>query len=82
MEKGVDINIATDMLSGAYSDAYDTAILITGDGDFAPAVETVKTRGKHVENAYFKEGHSRHLRQTCDKFILLDDSILKECFLP
>ena len=81
VEKGVDINIAVDMLSAAYSDAYDTAILITSDGDFVSAVEAVKDRGKHVENAYFKKGQSRHLRQTCDKFFLLNECTLRECFL-
>lgn len=32
------------------------------NGDFVPAVKAVQTFGKHVENYYFKTGHSWHLR--------------------
>ncbi|MBU4149805.1 MAG: NYN domain-containing protein, partial [Candidatus Omnitrophica bacterium] len=33
VEKGVDIDLATDMLRLAYNNAYDTAIIVTADGD-------------------------------------------------
>lgn len=78
-EKGVDIQIASDMLKLAYNDAYDTGILISGDGDFVAAVEGVKDLGKHVENSYFKKGCSNYLSETCDKFILLDSNIIDSC---
>ncbi len=58
IEKGVDILLAVDMLKYAYDDLYDTAILVSGDGDFAAAVNAVKDRGKHVEHAYFKDAPS------------------------
>lgn len=51
VEKGVDIAIAIDLLDLAYHNTYDTAILITGDGDFSKAVEIIQRMGKHVENA-------------------------------
>jgi len=81
VEKGVDVTIATDMLRRAYSNAYDTAILVSGDADLVPAVEGVKDIGKHVENAFIYAGHSRHLRQTCDRFILLDEAMMEQCWL-
>jgi uncharacterized protein (TIGR00288 family) len=76
--KGDDINIAVDMVKGAYNDAYDTVILVSGDGDFVPALRAVKEKGKRVENAYFKSGHSSFLRQECDRSIKMDDFI-NEC---
>jgi len=76
--KGDDIHIAVDMVKFAYNDAYDTAILVSGDGDFYPAIKVVKDRGKRVENAYFKASHSFLLRQECDKSIEMD-SFIKEC---
>lgn len=75
-EKGVDIAIASDMLRLAYNNSYDTAILITGDGDFVPALEGVQDLGKHTENAYFQKGSSLYLREVCDRFILLDSSLI------
>ena len=69
--KGDDIHIAVDMVKLAYNDAYDTAILISSDGDFVPAIKAVKEKGKKVENIGFKNKFSWHLKQTCDRFILL-----------
>ncbi|MFN7065903.1 MAG: NYN domain-containing protein [Aquificaceae bacterium] len=73
VEKEVDIMLATDMLSMAYMDVFDTAILISGDSDFSYTVEEVQRIGKRVENATFKRISSYHLRKVCDRFVLLDD---------
>jgi len=48
-EKGVDVQIAVDLLVGAYEDLYDTAVLISSDTDLIPAMEKVKKLGKEVE---------------------------------
>lgn len=79
VEKGVDIDLAADMMRLAYNNAYDTAIIITGDGDFVSAVKGVKDMGKHVENANFKDGKGYYIRTACDKFISLDKRFLKSC---
>jgi uncharacterized LabA/DUF88 family protein len=73
LEKEVDIMLATDMLSLAYKNAYDTAILVTGDSDFSYTVEEIQSLGKRVENASFKSTSSYLLRKVCDRFTLLDD---------
>ena len=73
VEKGVDVKLAVDMLN--FSSIYDTAILVSGDGDFEYAIYGAKNMGKHVENAYFSSGHSDQLKQSCDKFILLDELV-------
>jgi len=52
-EKGVDVNLAVDMLTGAFLDSYDTAILVSSDGDFRPLVEAVRGFGKRVEYLFF-----------------------------
>lgn len=43
-EKMTDVNIATRLLADAFDDRYDTALLVSGDSDLAPAVEEVKRR--------------------------------------
>lgn len=80
VEKGVDIFMAVDMLKYAYSNNYDTAIVVTGDGDFAEAVQAVKDVGKHVEHAYFRDS-SDALKDASDKFILLERELLDKCLL-
>jgi uncharacterized LabA/DUF88 family protein len=79
VEKGVDTSIVVDMLSMAYKNIYDTAILVSGDGDFAGALEAIKELGKHAEVAY--TSYSYHLRQACDKYVLLTHGYLKDCFV-
>ena len=51
--KGVDISLTKDMLSHAFLDHYEDAILIAGDGDYAPLVNEVKRRGKRVYLWFF-----------------------------
>jgi uncharacterized LabA/DUF88 family protein len=80
VEKGVDICLAIDMLDLAYHGIYDTAIIISGDGDFSKAVEVVQRMGKHVENASTKSCLSYHLQTTCDKTIVLDAEFLTGCW--
>ncbi|MDO8528708.1 MAG: NYN domain-containing protein [Nanoarchaeota archaeon] len=63
-----DIHITVDMVKLAYNDAYDTAILVSTDGDFIPAINTVKERGKIVENIGFENKFSWHLKQKSDRF--------------
>jgi len=76
-EKGVDIRIATDMLQ--YADIYDTAILVTGDGDFAYLVCAVQNKGKQVINAIGTQFQSQQLRQVCDEMIVIDRQLVESC---
>ncbi|MDW8095608.1 MAG: NYN domain-containing protein [Aquificaceae bacterium] len=73
IEKEVDIMLATDMLSMAYMNVFDTVVLVSGDSDFSYTVEEVQRIGKRVENATFKKTSSYQLRKICDRFLLLDD---------
>jgi hypothetical protein len=53
MEKGVDTRIVTDMISFAWQDAYDVAVLASSDADLIPAVQFVQQKGKRVIQAGF-----------------------------
>ncbi len=78
-EKGVDVKIATDMVSLAYADEYDVAILVSGDGDLVPAVREIRRLGRVVENAMPKSHRSWHLLQESSKFLTIDDTIFRSC---
>jgi len=54
IEKKVDIKIAIDVISLAFEDAYDIAVLVTGDGDFLPVGKKVKEMDKKGEKRAFK----------------------------
>ena len=72
VEKGVDIMLATDILQYAWQDLYDIAVLISGDGDFAYALQAVKNIGKHVEIMAFPSNLSYELTQCADIVNVLD----------
>ena len=75
-----DIHMAVDMVECAGENKFDTAIVVSGDGDFVPAVEAVKRKGKKVENVYFKGSSSRNLKGHCHKSLELKREILDSCF--
>ena len=66
VEKGVDIMLATDLLRLAWDNLYDEAVVVSGDGDFAYAVQATKDMGKHVEVAAFTANLSAELAQVAD----------------
>lgn len=75
--KGDDVHLAVDLVSGAYENLYDTAIILSGDEDFVPAIQKVQKLGKKVINAYFKSTSSNYLKHICDESIFMD-KITKE----
>lgn len=75
-----DINMAVDMVDGSADDKFDVAVLVSGDGDFFPAVRSVKRRGKNVKNVYFNRSSSRSLKNHCDNSIPLTREILNDFF--
>ncbi len=48
-EKGVDVQIAVDILIGAYENLYDTLILVSSDTDLIPALAKARSMNKKVE---------------------------------
>lgn len=52
-EKGVDVRMATDMISLAWVDNYDIAVLVSSDRDFVPVAEFLETRGVKVIHGAF-----------------------------
>jgi uncharacterized LabA/DUF88 family protein len=62
-EKEVDTTLVADMLRLAAVDAFDVAVLVSGDRDHAPAVEGVRLLGKQVYVATWgKHGLANRLR--------------------
>jgi len=66
VEKGVDVMLATDLVTNAYNDHYDTAVVVSGDADFYPALQAVKDVGKHIEVAAFDMNLSSESARVAD----------------
>ena len=80
-EKGVDILLATDMITHGFKNNYDVTILVAGDNDYVGALQAVKDNGKNVEVALFgKERTSFQLRKVADKVIDINKRLLGKCW--
>lgn len=80
-EKAVDVKLATDLIK--LKDIYDVAIIVSGDQDYVPAVDTIKDYGKHVVNVAFLTsennllpGGARRLNQATDSSFLISHTDL------
>ncbi len=74
--KGDDVHLAVDLVSRAYDNLYDVAIIVSGDADFVPAIRIAQKKGKKVINAFFPKSSSYILRNCCNGSINLKKSLL------
>jgi len=83
VQKGVDTRIAIDMVGLALLDAYDVAILVSGDADLAEAVNFIKEHThKYVENACIMwQGWAKNLREAADVRTRLTEEFLSDCWV-
>lgn len=70
-EKGTDVNIAVDMVSLAYMNAYDEAVLVSGDSDYEGAIHTVKNIGKNIVVCTVQDQRAGYLKDLCDDSMYL-----------
>ncbi len=66
-----DVGMAVDAIK--HAGKVDAIILATGDGDFVPLVEYVKSQGCQVEGISFGRSSSSRFREVLDDFIDLDE---------
>lgn len=67
-----DVGLAVDAIK--HASKVDAIVLATGDGDFVPLVEYVRSQGCQVECISFGKSSSARLRDCVDDFIDMDDS--------
>lgn len=67
-----DVGLAIDAIK--HSQKVDAIVLATGDGDFIPLVEYVRSQGCQVECISFGKSSSGRLRECVDDFIDMDDT--------
>lgn len=78
-EKGTDINLAVNMLSKGYQNAYDVAILVSGDTDYIPVIRELHHLGKIVILASLPNQNIKKYDEYRDAHITIDMELLKKC---
>jgi uncharacterized LabA/DUF88 family protein len=83
-EKETDVNIATAIIEDAVLDAYDTALLVTGDSDLRPAVAAVKRLHpeKRVVALFPPRRSSADLKRIVDGYTSIGQDKIRRAQLP
>jgi len=82
VQKMVDVMIAVDLVRLTFGGKMDTAILLTGDSDFIPAIEVAKDAGVLVRLMYSDSPWrmmSSRLKDAVDDYQMLTDDIISRC---
>lgn len=65
-EKGSDTALTTDLIASAAKDSFDVAIIVSNDGDYAPAAKMIKEiYNKQIEVVYFPNNRPFVMEQYC-----------------
>ena len=78
--------LTVDLMRMAWSRQIDTAILVTGDSDFIPAIESAKDAGlliiHYYRDCFDPQGRPMtrtidELRKVCDECYVIDDDLVE-----
>ena len=83
-EKMTDVNIAVELLGDAQDDAFDTAVVVSGDGDLGGPVRAVRQRypDKRVVIAFPPRRHSVALRNVATGGFTIGRDVFRDSQLP
>lgn len=83
-EKKTDVNIAVRLLDDAYDDRFDAAIVISGDSDLVPPIESIRNRfpEKRLLVAFPPKRHSNELKKVADAAFRISESTIRPNRLP
>jgi len=73
-EKCVDVRLACDLVT--LREAYDTAIIVSGDQDYVPAAQILKDAGRTVVNVAFEKRNGTLLPGGARRLNIVTDSSL------
>lgn len=77
-EKGVDVQIAVDIVRGAIKNEYNICYLISSDTDLLPAIKDAIAEGKKIIYVAFEKYVSRALLKNCSSTIILKKADIQE----
>ena len=64
--------ITTELLTHAFKDNYDVAVIVGGDQDYIVALKEVKREGKRIVLACFENSFVNEIQNIADESIFID----------
>lgn len=78
-EKGTDVNLATHLITKGFLNAYDTAVVLSGDTDYIAVMDILNTIGKSVVIVGIQGQNLYQFKHHSDAQLLLDDTLFQRC---
>lgn len=78
-EKGTDINMGAHLVAKGFLNAYDVAVIMSGDSDYIPVLDILNTIGKVTVVVGIQGQNMTKLRNNADDMILLDKTFFDKC---
>jgi len=93
IQKGVDVLLTVDMVRLSSKGQVQKIFLVSGDGDYVPAVQAAKDEGVSVKlfhsgafqrmpNGKMQPKYSNDLWTACDERQVIDENLVKQCLMP
>jgi uncharacterized LabA/DUF88 family protein len=77
IQKQVDVLFSIDLVKMSLKQSMEKALIIAGDSDFCPAIQSVKDEGVIINLYYFKDSIHNELFDLCDERIEITEQLLK-----
>jgi uncharacterized LabA/DUF88 family protein len=83
-EKMTDVNIATELLTAAFTDSFDTALIVSADSDLVPPIRAVRQHfpAKRIIVAFPPHRASKELRKAAHAHLTIGHGTLGKSQLP
>ena len=83
-EKMTDVNIATELLTDAFQDRFDVAVMVSGDSDLSPPIQKVRELfpTKKIIMAFPPNRRTNQLCKIAHETMTIDRHVLDRCQLP
>lgn len=78
-EKGTDVNLAAHLITKGFLNAYDTAIIVSGDTDYIPVIDILNTMGKTVVMVGVNGQKLHSFKHHSDLQLILNDAFFNRC---
>ena len=79
VEKGTDVNLASHVITKGLHNAFDTAIIMSGDTDYIPVMDILNSIGKSVVVVGVKGQNLNTFKHHSDAQLILDDNFFQKC---
>jgi uncharacterized LabA/DUF88 family protein len=79
VEKGTDINLAVSVITKAYNNAFDIAVIVSGDADFDMVFSHLKMIGKISALATVKGQNISKIIKCADSNYIMDEDFFEAC---